>query len=445
VYRELRSLRDEVAQFRSERGENFMSEQRAAEIQAVVADVLADADTRASWLANGMTAGHENGSFFLASADGSFVLKIGGQVQARYLLNSRDGAGVDGWESGFSMRRVKLNFSGHVASPKLEYVVQLAANRDSGVVELEDAMLAYQLQDGLRIWAGRFQDIFAREAMMSSKRSQTVDRSAVANIFAANDGYVEGVGLQWDAAPDALKLYATINDGLNSGTPGGAGPGFLNGGNDFASDAADFAASARAEWKLAGDWKETADVVSWGANGDGDRDLHAFIGAGLHYEVGETGDGQASAMTAQIGPYDSFVQWTVDALVKCSGLGVMGSIYGWHFDATTGSAIGDTDHYAATIQAGYMVIPDRLEPFARYEWIDVDSALGANELSIVTVGANYYFAGHRAKLTGDVVWALDNINSLNTLGTGLSGIGLLGDASGEEDQLVGRLQFQLLF
>jgi len=442
IYRELQALRAEVAQYRAERGDARIDERRADEIRAIVADVLADADTRASLLQSGMAAGHDGNSFFVGSTDGAFMLRVGGQIQARYLLNSRDGDAVDNWEGGFSLRRVKLTFSGHVGSPRIEYLVQLAANRDNSNVELEEVTVGYRPADGVRIYAGRFMDSFAREQMMSSKRQQTVDRSAVANIFAANDGYVEGVALEWNAIPDSLKLALTVNDGMNSGTTGGTGTGFLNGSNDFQNDAVDFAVTARADLKLAGDWKQNADVASW----SGDEGAALFVGAGLHYEVGETGDSQASATTAATGPYDSFLQWTVDALFKSGGLGVMGAVYGWHFDATSASAVGDTDHYAATIQAGYMLVPDELEPFIRYEWAEVDDDLTTmEELQFITVGLNYYLSKHNAKFTTDLVFALDNINAVNTLGTGLSGIGVLTDDTGEEDQFVWRAQFQLLF
>jgi len=442
LYRELKALRAEVAQFRAERDDSQIADRRAAEIKAIVADVLADADTRASLLQSGLTAGHDGSAFFVASADGAFVLKVGGQIQARYMLNSRDGTGVDNWEGGFQLRRVKVNFGGHIGSPRLEYFVQFAANRDSGSVELEDTMIAWRPADDVRLWGGRFQDSFAREQMMSSKRQQAVDRSAAANIFAANDGYVEGFGIEWTALPDSLKLALTVNDGMNSGTPGGSSTGFLGAGNDFQNDATDFALTARADVKLAGDWRQNADVASW----SGDEGSALFLGAGLHYEVGETGDSQASATTAATGPYDSFLQWTLDGLYKSGGLGVMAAFYGWHFDATDANAFGDTDHYAATIQAGYMIVPDELEPFIRYEWIEIDDALTAdNDLQFITVGLNYYLAAHNAKFTTDIVFALDNINAVNTLGTGLSGIGLLTDDADENDQAVWRAQFQLLF
>ena len=85
-----------------------MTEQRSAEIRGIVQDVLADADTRTSLQSSGAMAGYNNG-FFLASPDGNFSLKVGGQVQIRWTMNSAKEQNTD-W--GFENRRTKLDFSG---------------------------------------------------------------------------------------------------------------------------------------------------------------------------------------------------------------------------------------------------------------------------------------------------------------------------------------------
>jgi len=59
------------------------------EVRALVAEMLADADTRSSLLMSGGNAGHD-GKFFLADTDGNFRLNVGGQVQFRYIANFGD-------------------------------------------------------------------------------------------------------------------------------------------------------------------------------------------------------------------------------------------------------------------------------------------------------------------------------------------------------------------
>jgi hypothetical protein len=75
---EIASLRAEIATLRQD--DNWLNEQRADEIRGLVQDVLADADTRSSLMANGLTAGYDNG-FMLGSEDGNFKLKINGRCR----------------------------------------------------------------------------------------------------------------------------------------------------------------------------------------------------------------------------------------------------------------------------------------------------------------------------------------------------------------------------
>jgi len=60
-------------------------------------------------------------------------------------------------------------------------------------------------------------------------------------------------------------------------------------------------------------------------------------------------------------------------------------------------------------------------------------------VNILTVGVNYYLKRHAAKLTFDVVWAMDPIPMSST------GLGIPADVAGADNQVVIRSQFQLLF
>ena len=88
-----------------------------------------------------------------------------------------------------------------------------------------------------------------------------------------------------------------------------------------------------------------------------------------------------------------------------------------------------------------MVIPEKLEPFLRWEYLDLDEDEigGEDDVNIVTIGMNYYFNKHNAKFTLDVVWALDALPASST------GLGLLADDRDGDDQVAVRAQFQLLF
>lgn len=441
---ELQSLKEQVAQLRAENHSTWLDQRRAEELKAIVHDVLADADTRASLADTAMTAGW-NKKFFLASADGKFLLNLGGQLQFRYIYNSRDNEastsdGIDDNESGFQFRRTKLNFEGHIGDPKLLYEAVIVADRNTGTIGLELGKIEHEFADGLSAVFGRYKAPFLREELTSSRRQLAVERSVVNEVYSL--GYTEGAGLTLKT--DSLRAALMINDGQNAGELGGT----FASGKDFNNDHTDVAFTARLDARLSGDWKQMDDFASWSGEPTG-----LFIGAAFHYQNQETGSGNdfnGDGDTADTGEsIDSFFSWTADGSVEIAGFNAYAAFIGQHTQATdTGGP--DLDNYGAVIQGGYMIVPDKFEPFARYEWLSLDDEAPGNQtdVSIVTVGANYYLSKHSAKFTLDVLYALDPITSSSTTSLysgGFSGLGLLNDAANEDGQVALRAQFQLLF
>lgn len=400
-------LQAQVGALQGSQNESWLNERRAEEVKTLVREVLADADTRASMADGGMTAGYNKG-FFLASEDGKFLLKVGGQVQFRYILNLRDDSGDDDFEGGFQLRRTKLKFEGHIGSPKIGYSVVLANHRSDSNTYLEEAKLSYKIADGLTIEGGRFKSPFLREELTSSSRQLTVERSLFNETFTA--GFTEGVNLKWEPT-DNVRISAMVNDGYREGEDGGA--------KDFHQDNTDVAFASRVDIKLAGDWKQYSDMSAWSG-----EDFAAFIGAAVQVDFDES-------RTTSGYHYD--FNYTVDGSIETNGLGIFAALSGWHFDGDDNTA--DSTAQGAMIQAGYMVVPDKFEPFVRLEYMRFNDD---DETKLVTFGANWYLKKHDAKFTVDVVWALDPIG-------GSSGLGLLGDAADEDDQVAIRGQFQLLF
>jgi hypothetical protein len=457
-----------VAALEGGQDSNWLNERRQEEVKALVRDVLADADTRASLAGEGMTAGHNGKHFFLASEDGSFSMAISGQIQFRYIWNNRDDdpgdpdndvftSPIDENEAGFTIPRTKLKFDGHVADPRIVYHVVLAANRNNNSVGLEDVTAGYKIADNLLIEGGRQKLPFLREELISSSKQLAVERSSVNEFFTLNRG--EGIWVTWHAMEN-LKVTGAISDGDNSGNIGGG----INGGNDFQNDRTDSPAiTARIDWALAGNLSQADDFTAW----EGDP-TSIVIGAAVHYEHGEVGDNVITGLVLdddgipeagvgyEVNSADIF-SWTVDASLEMFPLNVYGAIVGRHIMDVTVTNIDedlvsdiDSDQYGAVVQVGFHVIPNKLEPYFRFEWIDTDSPDSStdDEVIILTFGANYFLNRHNAKFTMDLVWALDPLHLGNTIGGAngnSSGLGLLPDNGNEEDQLALRAQFQLLF
>ena len=205
-----------------------------------------------------------------------------------------------------------------------------------------------------------------------------------------------------------------------------------------------------ADVKLAGDWAQASDMESWSTS----PGFAAFLGAGYKFNEAKHGDAGIDATVNNLltgVPMFNLGQtseFTVDSLIKCHGLGLMGSFYGLYLNdiSTPTPGLTSAQWYGATAQAGYL-IADRVEPFVRYEWLFPDQGLthGSNQINIVTTGATYYIRKHAAKFTLDCMWCLDNINPSSTLDTILVGTGLTFDAPNRTGQVVLRAQFQFMF
>ena len=404
------------------------------EVRALVADMLADAETRSSLLQSGSNAGHD-GKFFLASPDGSFRLNVSGVIQTRYTLNFRDegddGLGnpaTDDFESGFTNPRTVIRFDGQIYD-KFIYGIQGIFNRQGGGFTLEDAFAGYVFDNGLILIAGQYREPILWEDVINDTHSLAVDQSVVNAVFA--QGFAQGVWLHYQA--DAWRFWAGFNDGIRSAN------------SDLAADPADWGVTTRWEYKF-GDatWDQFNSFSSPRGSAFGVK-----LGGGAHFEQSPHVPGPLPP--AGIGTIET------DTLALTGDVMVQGD--GWNIFAMGVALLtdsngpgGSTDDYGFLVQGGYFVTDD-IEPFFRYDVIIPDSgrAGGGSAFNTLTFGANYYLHGHAAKLTLDVQYYLDAVtdNSLVTaVTTGAAGsatnrIGLL--PSAEDGQVAVRLQFQLMF
>ena len=400
------------------------------EIRALVADMLADAETRSSLLQSGGTAGHD-GKFFLASPGGDFRLNIGGQIQFRYVINFRDegdnglgGPANDDFESGFQTRRTRLEFNGDIYNDFF-YAVQVDFNRAGGGGTLLDAYAGYDFGNGFKLQFGQFKSPFLREELVSSKRQLAVDRSFTNGLF--NQGRSQGIQLTY--SEENWRTMLSFNDGERTAntdfTANNQGLGGVRGGE------ADYAFTGRFEYLGAGTWKQFEDFTS----ARGSEGFAWLLGAAIHWQ-----DGAADLILDNGG---SIFSWTLDASLEGDGWNAYGAFIGRHVDGEFTDA-GSADQYGFVLQGGYYVTED-IEPFIRWDALIPDSGAMFN---VLTFGGNYYIHGHAAKFTLDVQWFFDAPAASGGFDQGGLGantsLGFLGSGA-EEDEIVIRAQFQLLF
>lgn len=414
---EVAKLRAELDEVKAQTSRDWMTEARAEEMRNIVYDVLADADTRASLLQDGANAGYDGG-FFINSPDGKFSLKLGGQLQVRYIFNTRDdgGGGIDEDQFGFQVRRAKLIGKGHIGDPKIGFGFSLAGDRGEDNAFFEDYFLNYKFDNGVLVQAGRWKQPYSRENIMSSTKQMAVERSLVLETF--NVDRSDGVMLAYEA--DQWRLSGAWNDGIDGDN------------TDFNADGVDFGLTGRVDFLVMGDWKQMEDFASWSGEDDA-----LFLGGGVHYQEGET-DSASEDMEVLL--------LTGDVLYEYNGLSLFGAVY---YSDINQDAL-DTENWGLEGQVAYN-INDTYEPFLRYEVIMLDddiAGLVEDEIHLITVGMNWYQKKHNAKFTIDLVYVFDHIDddaSDFTMLDPSAGLGLVDDDGDEDGQLAIRAQYQLAF
>ena len=414
---QLDALQQKVAQL--EAGSDRATE---AERDDAIGRVLDEAAAESELLSmQGFTAGYNKG-FELRSEDGSFRLNPYFQFQLRYVFNVAEGDDEDitglsndfeRFDDGFELRRMRFGAKGNAFSEKLEYKFQFTADRSGGDVGVDDAWIIYEFGDNWAFRVGQWKDNVFLEENVSSSRQIAVDRSLVHELIGG--GYTDRVqGASLIYADDTSRAEIAFHDGADSDNTNYTRGGVNN---------PEYGVSGRYEFKVFGEsWspsKDFSNVVN-----PVDEDF-LMVGVGANFS-------------------DFANEWalahTVDALYKTAGtpLSVFGAYYGFLADDD-----GDTSYNAGLEAQVAYGLDDKQEVFARggifFEDLDnnteVFDDINDNVIEL-TVGYNYYFEGHAAKVTIDGTWLPEGSPSSQ------SGIGVV--ASDDENQLIFRGQFQLL-
>jgi len=466
---EIAQLKAEVAQLKSQNGDKWLTEERAAEIKSLVKDVLADSETRSSLQGTGATAGYNNG-FFISSADGNYKLNISVLAQARFTWNyqpgknigksnglpvpadtaSGTGSAVSTW--AFENRRTEFGFSGNVVDPSFTYAVRLAYNSaidpytpKANAMVLQEAWFNKDFGNGFGIKVGQFRSPFMAESLRADGAQLTAERSVVDYFFSG--GFTQGIMATY--SQDMFRAMGSYNNG-----PRSQNGNFANNTNNSISLAGRF------EFKAMGSWSQFDTESSAKSDESG-----LLIGAAIQYynnrgrsagtALGGYRPAVSSVIYGEVGEdlvTTGAIDWTVDAAFKSGGLSANVAFVGANYGAALEFAgpVTKKNSYGIVVQGGYR-FTDSLEAFGRWEWYN--AALGASSPggllgsakdvnNILTFGVNVY-AGSNIK------WSTQYGISLSDIGNGvpnLNGAGYKPDANTQSaNQMNVITQLQIMF
>jgi len=406
-------LADTINELKTRRSGRWLTEQRAAEIRALTADLLADADTRTATLESALHAGWHKG-FFIENPQGNFRLEFSGRIQVRFVYNHQANSPEDNDRWGFENRRVFLEFAGHVFDPRWTWEVTARFPRRGGGFVIRTANITRDLGHDCALTLGQFTLPFLRERLTSSKRQLTCDRSLIHDAFDISRS--QGVAFEYTGEP--VRFTLAVHDGLDRGS------------TTWNTEDTEWALTGRIEALLLGSWKQFKDFTSFRGN-----EPAAMVGAALHTQRDEAGTGLALA--PELGNDDEahIITWTVDAACETDGFNLFAAVVARH---TRQDEVEDADVYGVIAQGG-IFLTDTSELFAQYVWGDDDT--DAPNLSVFSVGVNRYFHQHDVKWTLDVGYAFNGVADA----WASSSIGWRADTPGQNGQTVLRSQLQLAF
>lgn len=378
--------------------------------------------------------------FNFLSPDEKFKMNIGSCLQVRYtLLDSDDVNGsIPGKDySKFELKRIKMYFNGHAYSKDLTYKLMINfANITGGTTNngglLEETWMNYRLLDEVQFRFGQDKVQFGRQFITSSAMQQFVDSSVVTTAFVP--GYDTGLAINGKVAGGLFNYSIAGLGGLGQ--------------NTFRATT-DNAFTARVVVNPLGDMKYAESdmdnskkpLVSVGANYFHDTLNSAEQAAGsnlLNFNAAKKGwfaiGNPLSAAAKQLGTaatpevidYDTA---GIDTAFKCHGFSAQAEyFFGKAHGRKSGNNLLAQGFYG---QAGYFVIPRKLEVAARYSYIDPNRDV-SNDHWVETTGAvSWYVNQHNLKVQADVT----NVHKQKTLAAG---------ANATDDMQV-RLQAQIVF
>ncbi|MBU5611796.1 porin [Geomonas azotofigens] len=368
--------------------------------------------------------------FVFTSPDQKFQLQLGGQIQAQYELDNYEVPNKQD-VSQFNLRRVKTLLSGYAFTKDLTY--KATYNWANVVKEnskaMEEVNMKYRVADELQVMFGQEKIQYSRQWITSNTAQQFVDGSFVRNAFM--QGYDTGINLHGDLWTGVVKYDAGVFGGAGQNTKNKTG---------------DNAYAFRLAFNPLGDMKY--------GEGDLEYSKKPLVSLGSSYylnTVKKTVSGTGAAATSAIDNNNSnFVtdangwlgtavkakyfgtkaaedisvdSWEADFACKWLGASMQGE-YFW------GKAVGETSGKeliakGGYVQAGYFVIPQRLELALRYAWMDPNRQVSNDSISEIQGAVNYFLYGNNLKIQGDV--------------------GNRHTYKGQVDDLVARAQVQLLF
>jgi phosphate-selective porin OprO and OprP len=329
--------------------------------------------------------------------DKLFELAIGFNLQTRFTSFDFDavpGATADADE--FRIRRFKLYFTGYAFDPKLTYRVQLAfENVNNTRLLLDDAFVNYKFMDEIAAQMGQSKTPYSRDELYNDGVIQFQERALAVDTF--KPGRDAGAGILGPLFGGKLMYMAAVFGGDGQNT-------------------------LRASDHVMPMVRLVANPIGKITPASGEMDLECSKDAALSFGVDgftntlrkltdiafELNTVNYASATGWLGRNIGLFTIGEDVFVESASADVQFKWMGFSAQAEyfAGHAEGDTSGVRVRAngwygQAGYFVLPGKVDLAVRYSVVDDNQGAPHNENSIVTAAADWYVRRNNVKLQFD--------------------------------------------
>ena len=396
VQQELMDVRQRIEQLEGEAHQDWIQELRAASIRQLTSDILADASQRSMMQASEINAYYDEG-FCLESADGNYLFRFNILTQNNWTYGYAPGQGS---KKGFSQKRVRLYFSGHIGDPSLQFMFITQAATEGGEFESYSFSITKDLGKGFEFTAGVFTGPFSRLQIM-----------AAAEILGSDYPVISG---QWDQGN--MQGIMLAHEGEDFRVEGMISNGFERQGVAAITNNR-LGVMGRGELKIAGEWSDfNTQLVRRGSG------FASMLGAAFSYDWLSTNQPQTNPPNLLDPSLQNNAIFRAVADLSLQGSGWI--LYGAFFCSRGESSLLQ-NRYGFLGEAGWFPI-DNLQLFARYQWGTIEDVSNP-DLNIVSGGISFFpttdaglpshredvRAGNKVKVTLEAGYAFDAVMNWN--------------------------------
>ncbi len=372
---------------------------------------------------SGVEVGWGKKGFSLSTPDGLFQTKIQWRFQGRWTYPERSDPRKksdfeDNEESSFELRRVRMKVGGHGYQPWIKYYFEVdwqpGRDYDDGAGNAATRLIDWRIMLEKYPWAklriGQWKINYNRERVDSSGKQTMVERSIMNRVFTID----RQIG---------AMLYGRVNPGTPVDMNYYLGV-FSGGGRGLAkNDDDNMMYMARLQWNLFGrelKWRQsdvsfhkkptgslslagyttTGKCTRWSSGGCGNLDN----GVTKFTEPNEAKTGQFRVEGVQVGSAFKYRGFAWQHETHWKQIKDAGNSKLAEGENRSG---GKTNMFGGYAMAGYFphdifpAIPKPLEVAFRYAHVDPNISQSGDFRQEYTAGLNWFFAGHRNKLTLD--------------------------------------------